>query len=230
MHALVEMHYHVSMPVTNVLLVEDHPLFSKGLAQLIDAQPSYKVVAEAINSAQALELLEKTAPSLAIVDLNLGDEDGLNLIKDLKARSPDLVILVLSMHDERYYAERALRAGARGYIMKEEAGNKVIDAIKTVMAGKIWLSETERERLFDYMTGGNAIKEGKDWFASVSKLSDRQLQIFTLIGKGLGTVEIASKLNLSTKTIDTHKEHIKLKLHCGSSQELRQLAIEWVNN
>ncbi len=218
------------MPVTKVILIEDHPLFSKGLAQLIDAQSSYEVVGEARNSSEALDLLEKTSPDLAVVDLNLGDEDGLSLIKELKARVADLVILVLSMHDERYYAERALRAGARGYIMKEEAGTKVIDAIKTVMSGKIWLSDTERERLFDYMTGGNAMKEGKDWFASVSKLSDRQLQIFTLIGKGLGTVEIAAKLNLSTKTIDTHKEHIKLKLHCSSSQELRQLAIEWVNN
>jgi DNA-binding NarL/FixJ family response regulator len=217
------------MPVTNVLLVEDHPLFSKGLAQLIETQCNYSVVGEADTCAKALELLREKKPTLAIVDLNLGDEDGLDLIKDMKAIDSELVILVLSMHDERYYAERALRAGARGYIMKEEAGNKVIDAIKTVMSGKIWLSDTERERLFDYMTGGTSLRESKDWFASVSKLSDRQLQIFSLIGKGLGTVEIAAKLGLSTKTIDTHKEHIKLKLHCSSSQELRQLAIEWAS-
>lgn len=215
------------MPVTTVMIVEDHPLFSKGLRQLIESQAIYSVVGEATNSTEALALVESAHPELAILDLNLGDEDGLDLIKTLKAAAQDMVILVLSMHEERYYAERALRAGARGYIMKQEAGNKVIDAIKTVMSGKIWLSDTERERLFDYMTGNNAMKEGKDWFASISKLSDRQLQIFSLIGKGLGTVEIASKLNLSTKTIDTHKEHIKLKLHCGSSQELRQLAIEW---
>lgn len=212
------------------MIVEDHPLFSKGLAQLVESQSLYVVVGEATNGAEALSILAEKKPSLAIVDLNLGDEDGLELIKNMKAMNGDLAVLVLSMHDERYYAERALRAGARGYIMKEEAGAKVIDAIKTVMAGKIWLSERERERLFDSMTGGVPLREGKDWFASVSKLSDRQLQIFTFIGKGLGTVEIAAKLNLSTKTIDTHKEHIKLKLHCNSSQELRQLAIEWVNN
>jgi DNA-binding NarL/FixJ family response regulator len=217
------------MPVTNVMIVEDHPIFSKGLAQLVDAQVVFKVVGEAENCAQAMTMLKDLRPALAIVDLNLGDEDGLDLIKDMKAADPELVVLVLSMHDERYYAERALRAGARGYIRKEEAGTKVIDAMKTVMAGKIWLSDTERERLFDYMTGNSLQRESKDWFASVSKLSDRQLQIFTLIGKGLGTVEIAAKLNLSTKTIDTHKEHIKIKLHCNSSQELRQLAIEWAS-
>jgi len=218
------------MAITKVMIVEDHPLFSKGLAQLIDAQSLYKVVGEAENGQTAMDILQKDKPKLAIVDLNLGDEDGLDLIKKLKAQDDQLLILVLSMHDERYYAERVLRAGARGYIMKEEAGTRVVDAMNTVVAGKIWLSDSERERLFDYMTGGDSMNQGEDWLASVNKLSDRQLQIFNLIGKGLGTIEIASKLNLSTKTIDTHKEHIKLKLHCGSSQELRQLAIEWASN
>jgi DNA-binding NarL/FixJ family response regulator len=138
----------------------------------------------------------------------------------------DIVILVLSMYDERYYTERVLRAGARGYIMKHETGNKVIDAIKTVMSGKIYLSDSERERLFEYMTS-ETVKGEKNWLSSVEKLSDRQFQIFTLIGKGLGTVEIAAQLNISPKTIDAHKEHIKLKLHCNSSHELRRFAIEW---
>lgn len=218
------------MPATSVIIIEDHPLFSKGLVQLVESQSLYQVVGEAATSSDALQLLSEKNPSLAIVDLNLGDEDGLELIKNMKALRPELVVLVLSMHDERYYAERALRAGARGYIMKEEAGSKVLDAVKTVMSGKIWLSDRERERLFDSMAGGNPMREGRDWFASVGKLSDRQLQIFTFIGKGLGTVEIAARLNLSTKTIDTHKEHIKLKLHCNTSQELRQLAIEWINH
>lgn len=212
------------------MIVEDHPLFSKGLAQLINAQESYKVIGEAGTTAEALSLLDEKKPNLAIVDLNLGDDDGLELIKTMKNNAPELIILVLSMHDERYYAERALRAGAKGYIMKEEAGNKVIDAINTVMSGKIWLSEMERERILDYSTGHSSFSGGNDWFASIKKLSDRQLQIFTLIGKGLGTIEIATKLKLSPKTIDSHKEHIKLKLHCSSSQELRQLAIEWLNH
>ncbi len=216
------------MSPTRVMIVEDHPLFSKGLKQLIESQRRYEVIVEAKNTEEALALLEEK-PDLALIDLNLGDEDGLAIIKKFKSLAPELAILVISMHEERYYAERAIRAGARGYIMKEEAGEKVIDAIKTVLSGKIWLSTAERERLIEFMAGDNVAKEGKEWFASINKLSDRQLQVFNLIGRGFGTVEIASKLNLSTKTIDTHKEHIKLKLHCASSQELRQLAIEWIS-
>ena len=215
------------MPVTTVLIVEDHPIFSKGLAQLIGAQPGFTVVGEARNGAEALSLLVAKEPSLVILDLNLGDEDGLSLIKDIKSRAPAVVILVLSMHDERYYAERAIRSGAAGYIMKEEAGTKVLDAIRTVVSGGVWLSDAERLPLEGYAAAPGAATPAADWLASISKLSDRQLQIFSLIGKGLGTVEIAAKLDLSTKTIDTHKEHIKMKLHCGSTQELRQLAVEW---
>jgi DNA-binding NarL/FixJ family response regulator len=217
------------MPVTTVLIVEDHPIFSKGLAQLIGAQPGFTVVGEARNGAEALSLLVAKEPSLVILDLNLGDEDGLSLIKDIKSRAPDAVILVLSMHDERYYAERAIRSGAAGYIMKEAAGTKVLDAIRTVVSGGVWLSDAERSRLEGYAASPDAATPDADWLASISKLSDRQLQIFSLIGKGLGTVEIAAKLDLSTKTIDTHKEHIKAKLHCGSTQELRQLAVEWTS-
>ncbi len=215
------------MPETSVLIVEDHPIFSKGLAQLIGSQPGFAVVGEAKNGAEALSMLVSKSPDLVVLDLNLGDEDGLSLIHDLKSRKDNAVVLVLSMHDERYYAERAIRAGAAGYIMKEEAGSKVLDAIRTVMAGEVWLSAAERARLENYSPGARDAEPDADWLASISKLSDRQLQIFSLIGKGLGTVEIAAKLDLSTKTIDTHKEHIKAKLHCGSTQELRQLAVEW---
>jgi DNA-binding NarL/FixJ family response regulator len=133
------------------------------------------------------------------------------------------------MYDERYYSERLLRQGARGYIMKSAPAGDVIEAIKTVMEGKVYLSESERERIFEAMTG-ESTRGVKDWAYSLRKLSDRELQVFTLIGKGYGTIEIATKFNLSTKTIDTHKEHIKIKLHCNTSQELRQLAIEWSNS
>lgn len=214
------------MQETKVMIIEDHPIFSKGLAQLINVQKIYVVVGEAKNGAEAMSILEKEKPELAIVDLNLGDEDGLDVIKQMHTVNSKLVILVLSMHDERYYAERALKAGASGYIMKEEAGNQVIDAIKTVLSGKIWLSTKERAREEENnidLSGKTLVSEKDD----ITSLSDRQLQIFTLIGKGLGTVEIAAKLNLSTKTVDTHKEHIKFKLHCNTSQELRQFAIEW---
>lgn len=209
----------------SVIIIDDHPLFSRGLAQLIETQDSFKVSGMAKNRNEALDLLGKVTPDLAIVDLNLGQEDGLELIKDIVIIHPKTKILVLSMHDERFYAERALKAGAKGYIMKEEAETQVIDAIKTVVKGEIYLSEAEKKRI------NNDISQeaSKESFDLISTLSDRQLQIFTLIGKGIGTVEIANKLNLSIKTIDTHKENIKAKLHCASSGELRQMAIEWTN-
>lgn len=215
------------MPIT-VLIIDDHPLFSRGLAQLIETQKEYKVVAMAQNRNEALDTIQKYTPNLAIVDLNLGQEDGLDLIKDILIYSPRTTVLVLSMHDERYYAERALKAGAKGYIMKTEAETSVINAIRTVVDGKIYLSDKEKARIEDFNSGKEM--EVEDTLSSVSNLSDRQLQIFSLIGKGLGTVEIASKLNLSIKTIDTHKENIKVKLHCASSAELRQMAIEWTRN
>jgi two-component system, NarL family, response regulator NreC len=207
------------MPQTSVLIVEDHPIFSKGLAALLSSQPLFFIAGEAENSSDAMKIIEKEQPDLAIIDLNLGNEDGLDLIKRIHSQYPLVKILVLSMHDERYYASRAIKAGARGYIMKEEAGTNVLTAIKTVLSGKIYLSDAE----------SMCRKEEKMDDIDISLLSDRQLQIFTYIGQGFGTVEIAGKLGLSAKTIDTHKEHIKLKLHCTTSQELRQLAVGWVH-
>ena len=210
----------------SVIIVDDHPLFSRGLAQLIETQKDYKVIGMAKDRNEALSLLDKETPDLAIVDLNLGQEDGLELIKDILIIHPHTKILVLSMHEERFYAERALKAGAKGYIMKAEAETQVINAIKTVTNGEIYLSDEEKIRIKELSRGSS---ETGNKFDTITTLSDRQLQIFTLIGKGLGTVEIASKLNLSIKTIDTHKENIKAKLHCASSAELRQMAIEWTN-
>ena len=217
------------MPNSTLILVDDHPIFTKGLAQLLEAQPCYEILGTAATREEALDLVGKKCPDLAILDLNLGEQDGLELIKDLKHIHKDIKILVLSMHDERYYAERALKNGARGYVMKEEAIANVLEAIKTVLSGKIWLSESERDRLFEYLSSGETLQKNNDKFATINVLSNRQLQIFKMTGKGFGTSEIAAKLNLSPKTVDTHKEHIKLKLHCNTSQELRQLAIEWVN-
>jgi DNA-binding NarL/FixJ family response regulator len=215
--------------IVKIMIIEDHPLFSKGLAALIASDPGYEVIGEAANLSEALSIAEGDKPALAIVDINLGTESGLDIITRLKSLYPEMTVLALSMYDERYYSERVLRLGARGYIMKTESPNKVLDAIKTVMSGRVFLSDTERERILEAMTGEN-LRGMKDWTLSVRKLSDRELQIFICMGKGLGTIEIANRFNLSTKTIDTHKEHIKLKLHCNSSQELRQLAIEWSNH
>jgi len=212
-----------------VMIVEDHPLFSKGIVSLLAGKSGYSVVGEAVNLSEAMKIARQEKPSLAIVDIGLGEENGMDLIPQLKSHDPDMVILVLSMHDERYYAERVLRLGARGYIMKTEPPQKVLEAIKTVMAGKVYLSDNERERILEAMTGESQ-RGVKEWASSLRKLSDREFQVFSCIGKGLGTGEIAAKLSLSAKTIDTHKEHIKLKLHCESSHELRRLAIEWVNH
>ena len=219
------------MAITKVIIVEDHPLFSKGLTSLIISQAPYLVVGEARDIASAVELAKAKKPDLAIIDLNLGNEDGMTLIRQFRQDYPDIKILVLSMHDERYYVERVLQAGARGYIMKEEAGDKVIDAIKTVMSDKIYLSSTEQERLFTFLQREKEKQDTIDTYTTLlRKLTDRQLQIFSLIGKGLGSIEIADKLSLSRKTVDAHKENIKDKLHCDSSQELRQMAIEWNNH
>lgn len=211
----------IHMPQTNVLIVEDHPIFSKGLTALLTSQPLFSIAGEAGNSGDALEIIRTKKPDLAVVDLNLGDEDGLDFIKKVHELYPLLKILVLSMHDERYYASRAIKAGASGYIMKEEAGSSVLTAIRTVMSGKIYLSKKETVRCKETEDTAAEKKDG------ISLLSDRQLQIFTFMGQGLGTVEIAARLGVSAKTVDTHKEHMKLKLHCETSQELRQLAVEW---
>ena len=179
------------MNKASVLIVEDHPIFSKGLSLLINAEESFTVVGEARNGSEALSMLVEKKPDLAVVDLNLGDEDGLEIIAAMKSRAANLKILVLSMYDERYYAERALKAGASGYVMKEEASTLVIDALKTVLQGKIWLSENEQNYLNEHLEGQD-ISSSDDCFASINQLSNRQLQVFLLIGKGFGTIEIAA--------------------------------------
>lgn len=213
---------------TKVLIVDDHPLFVKGLAALINGTPDFTVAGEAFNKEEAVKIAQKQKPNLAIIDINLGNESGMELIPKLKTLNPEIVILIISMYEERYYSERILKLGARGYVMKNEASAKVQEAIKTVMNGKIYLSNDERERIFNALTNDTS-RGTRDWAVSLRKLSDRELQVFSLLGKGLGAIEIASRFGLSTKTVDTHKEHIKLKLHCNTSQELRQLAIEWTN-
>jgi len=213
---------------TRVLIVDEYPLFRMGLISLIKQTPGYSIVGEAATIAEALKIAEKEKPHLVIMEISLGNENGMELISMLRAKYTDMLILVMSMNDERYYSERILRLGAQGYIMKSAPVNNVKTAVNTVLLGKVYLSEDERERIFDAITG-SATRGMKDWGNSMRKLSDRELQVFKLIGKGYGTIEIATKLSLSTKTVDTHKEHIKVKLHCNNTQELRQFAIEWTN-
>jgi len=213
---------------TRVLIIDEYPLLRMGLTALLKQTPGYSIVGEAATIAEALKIAEKEKPHLVIMEIRLGNENGMELLSLLRAKYTDMLILVMSMQDERYYSERILRLGAQGYIMKSAPVNNIKTAVNTVLSGKVYLSENERERIFDAITGA-ASRGMKDWGNSIRKLSDRELQVFSLIGKGHGTIEIAKKLGLSNKTIDTHKEHIKNKLHCNNSQELRQFAIEWTN-
>ena len=209
-----------------VLLIDDHPLLRKGLAQLINQEPDLIVCGEAEEAPKAFEAVGVLSPDVALVDISLKGGNGLELIKNLKARYPDLPLLVLSMHDETLYAERALRAGSLGYIMKEEALEKVLTALRQVIAGEIFLSERMKARLLNQLLGGN-IKEGG---SSIDSLSDRELEVFRLIGEGRGTRQIAEELRLSVRTVEAYREYIKNKLNLKNGTELVQHAFQYVHS
>jgi DNA-binding NarL/FixJ family response regulator len=209
-----------------VLIIDNYPLFIMGLSSLLEKTQRFNIIGTAANCADALKIAEKEKPKLVLSEIRLGKENGMELIPKLKIINPEIVILILSIYDERFYSERVLRLGARGYVLKTEPSVIIMNAINAVLDNKVYLSENERERIFQAMAEDSS-RGVKDWAASLQSLSNRELQVFSLIAKGLGTIEIASRLNLSTKTIDTHKEHIKVKLHCNTAQELRQQAIEW---
>jgi DNA-binding NarL/FixJ family response regulator len=204
-----------------ILIVDDHPLVRAGLAQLIGDCPDLEVCAEAADMAEALKQIDSTNPDLAIIDLSLAGGSGLDLIEHIKSRNGNILMLVASMHDEMLYAERVLAAGARGYINKQEAQESIIRAIRQVLSGKVYLSEAMTERMLSGMV--DAGPEKRD----IDSLSNRELQVFELIGQGVPSGQIASQLNLSIKTIETHQAHIKQKLGLGSAHELNQRAIRW---
>ena len=213
-----------------VLLVDDHPILRQGLANVLNEQPHLCVCGEAQGRTDALNAAERLQPDLAIVDLSLRTGDGIELIKDLRARLPQVLTLVLSMHDETIYAERALRAGARGYVMKQEKFDPLLLAIGRVLSGAIYVSDQVTahavQRLaLGAVSGPEAAEESAD--AYVGRLTDRELQVFRLIGQGLGTRLIAENLHLSRKTIESHREHIKAKLGLRDGSELIQRAIQW---
>jgi len=211
---------------TKILIVDDHPIVREGLIRLIQRQGDLEVCAEAETAADTLRLIRQHQPDLAIVDLALKDRNGLDLVKDLKSHFAKLPILMLSMHDESLYAERALRAGALGYVMKQEATETVILAIRRVLAGQIYLSEKISSRLLGTFVSGTDSGTG----SSYDRLSDRELEVFELIGQGLGTRQIAEKLHLSVKTIEAYREHIKEKLKLQNASELTLHAFHWINN
>lgn len=209
-----------------VFLVDDHAVLRAGLAELINRESDMRVCGEAPSAEEAMKVLASLAPDVVIVDLLLKGTSGLELLKNLKSRYPKLPVLVLSMHDESIFAERALRAGARGYIMKEEAVDEVHAAIRRVLGGDIYLSPRMSNTLLRSLTHGKSAPRG----SPVDQLSDRELEVFGMIGKGVGTSAIAQRLHLSIKTIQTYRANLKVKLNLKDGDELLKYAIHSVRN
>lgn len=208
----------------SIFIVDDHPLVRRGLRQLIEGEPEFSVYGEAANVHETLMLITPpTPPDLAIIDLSLPDGNGLDLIKRLIARFPDFLILISSMHDESMFAERALKAGAKGYINKQASGDDLIDAIKQILNGKNYFSP----QVLEHFSQKDSSHDQLQVQHSIQKLSDRELEVFEYIGQGLGTGEIAKRLNLSIKTIESHRANIKRKLGLASAGELTRRAIQW---
>ena len=207
-----------------IIIVDDHPLMRKGLALTLDAETDLQVVAQMADAEDALSALDELNPDLAIVDISLPGMSGLELIKHMQALKPDMRTLVVSRHDEALYAERAIRAGARGYVMKLEAADMIVKAVRRVMAGGIYVSEEINERLL------LGLAAGREELAQspLEVLSDRELEVFELTGRGLGTREIAERLHLSVKTVESYRARIKDKLNLRSAAELMQHAVQWV--
>jgi DNA-binding NarL/FixJ family response regulator len=209
---------------TQIFLVDDHPLMRDGLRLLIQQQPDMAVCGEAEDGLAALTAIEKLKPDLVLADITLPGKSGLELIKDIQALRPGLPVLVLSMHDENLYAERVLRAGGRGYVMKQEGGGRMIEAIRQVLAGKIAVSERMASRILEVFSG----RRPTSGDSPVARLSDREFEVFQLIGEGRGTTEIATQLHLSVKTVEAHRANIKQKLALKSAPELVRAAVRWV--
>jgi DNA-binding NarL/FixJ family response regulator len=217
-------------PVPNfkkgVLIVDDHPLLRQGLALLINQQQDMQVCGEAEEAQAAFQAIAQRRPDIMILDISLNGPDGLELLKSIRASDPALPVLVLSMHDEAIYAERALRARANGYIMKQEATEKVLVAVRRILNGEVYLSERMSSKLLQqYIGGAPSMMQSR-----ISSLSDRELEVFRLIGEGRATREIADELHLSIKTVETYQAHIKEKLALRSGRELIQYAIQWKMN
>ncbi|HSY65020.1 MAG TPA: response regulator transcription factor [Terriglobales bacterium] len=206
-----------------IFVVDDHPIVRQGLALLINRESDLVVCGEAEEMQSALSAIQTVRPDILIVDISLNGPDGLELLKNIRLTSPRLPVLILSMHDESIYAERALRAGADGYIMKQEATEKVLIALRRILSGEIYVSDRiANSMLRHYVRGASASEQ-----SSVSDLTDRELEVFRLIGEGQGTRQIAEALHLSVKTVESYQAHIKEKLSLRSARELVQHAVEW---
>lgn len=207
---------------SRIVIIDDHPLVRAGLRSLFDEEPDLTVCAEAGNMRDAIEEVRTQNPDLALIDISLDDGNGIELIKRLKMHAPELKMLVCSMHDESLFAERAINAGARGYVNKHQVTEQILEAVHHVLAGRIYLSEQMVERVI------NGFARKKDaGSSSIETLSDRELEVFGLIGQGLSTSKIAERLHLSVKTVETHREKIKRKLQLATGGELVRHAVQW---
>jgi DNA-binding NarL/FixJ family response regulator len=210
-----------SPPRPRIIVVDDHPILRAGLAQLITHENGMDLVGQFEDAPSAMKAIPAVLPDLAIVDISLNGSHGIELLKDIKAAFPKIHVLILSMHDEMIYAERTLRAGGSGYISKVEAADKLLDAVRKVLSGEIYLSDKMSARMLERMMGKGPL------IAPVDVLSDRELQVFGLIGSGKGTRQIAEMMHLSIKTIESHRAHIKEKLRLKTSTELVHRAIQF---
>jgi DNA-binding NarL/FixJ family response regulator len=209
---------------TRILIVDDHPIVREGLAQTVNSEADMEVCGQADDAPIAISLVKQLKPDVAIVDISLKGTSGLDLIKDIGNQWPRVQVLVLSLHDETIYAERCLRAGARGYLMKAEPGVKVLEAIRRIRDGRVYLSQQMSERLLD------RLGENRSEMVGVDSLSDRELEVFRLLGEGYSAADIGARLHLSPKTIETYREHIKRKLNIETAAEVLQYAIRWAKS
>jgi DNA-binding NarL/FixJ family response regulator len=210
---------------SKILVVDDHGVFRDGLVRLINHEKDLVVCGEAADAPQALKLLQSVKPDVVIIDISLEGMNGIDLTRNIRARLPQVLILVLSMYKESLYAERALRAGANGYIMKRESGRALLSAVRHVLHGHTYVSEDLNRTILNGLV--NSRDDFK--FSPIERLSDRELEIFQLIGQGYGTKQIADELHISMKTVETHREHIRDKVNLKNTFELVQSAIQWVN-
>jgi len=208
---------------SKVLIVDDHPIVRQGLIQLINQESDFIVCGDAGDIPSAKEAIAKNSPDIVIIDIVLGQSSGIRLIEDIARQHHEILIIALSMHDESVYGERCLKAGARGYIMKQEEPENVIAALRKVNSGEVYISENLRDIFLNKFIN----KKFQTPSSSISSLSNRELEVFQLFGQGLKTLQIASKLNLSVKTIETHIEHIKRKMNFSNLHELTTNAIRW---
>jgi DNA-binding NarL/FixJ family response regulator len=211
-----------------IIIVDDHPIVRKGIVQLIASEPGFSVIGEAETAQEGLTLIKERKPDAAIVDLTLKGMSGMELIKQAREEGLTTPLLVVSMHDERVYAERCLRLGANGFVMKEEAAEAIVAAIRKVVAGGTYLSERLTAATVSRLVGGR--QDPRPRGSMVSSLSDRELEVFHLIGRGATTRSIAEDLNLSVKTVEAHKANIKTKLGLKSAPELQRLAVTWAQS